>query len=126
MNDIWLHFTIKGNSIIIKKSKFDKSLLSLTGFFLSIRRGTVKDVVITEDKRGRHVVIHVTGLEHFGLDPKEVAKACAKKFAVSATTAKLPGKGKNSCQETRTSQDPLGWKEFLKFEFEALSQYGYI
>jgi len=36
---------------------------------------------------------HVSGLEHFGLDPKEVAKACSKKFAGSATTAKLPGKG---------------------------------
>jgi translation initiation factor 1 (eIF-1/SUI1) len=59
----------------------------------TFRKGTVKSVVVTEDKRGRHVMTHVVGLEHFGLDPKEVAKACSKKFAVSATTAKLPGKG---------------------------------
>jgi translation initiation factor 2D len=89
-----------------------------------MRKGTVKSVVVTEDKRGRHVMTHVVGLEHFGLDPKEIAKACSKKFAVSATTAKLPGKDNNVMEvlvQGKDLQESIG--ELIETQYKIPAKY---
>merc|ERR1711971_449336 len=51
--------------------------------------GPVAKITYKREKRqgGKKHVTHITGLEHYGLDPKEFASACSKKFAC-ATTAR--------------------------------------
>jgi len=58
--------------------------------------GQIPKIILSLEKRqgGKKHVTHVTGLETYGVSPKEFASACRKKFACATTNQKLPGSQK--------------------------------
>jgi translation initiation factor 1 (eIF-1/SUI1) len=60
------------------------------------RKGEMTKVqVLVEPRQGRKWMTRILGLQAYGVDVKDVARRCQKKFASSATVVKAPGqKGK--------------------------------
>lgn len=69
--------------------------------------GTIPKILFALEKRqgGRKHVTHITGLETYGISPKEFAGACRKKFACATTSQKLPGSQNKGKQEVKIQGD---------------------
>jgi len=69
--------------------------------------GKIPKILFALEKRqgGRKHVTHITGLETYGVKPKEFAGACRKKFACATTSQKLPGSQNKGKQEVKIQGD---------------------
>jgi len=69
--------------------------------------GPIPKILFSLEKRqgGKKHVTHITGLETYGISPKEFASACRKKFACATTAQKLPGSQKKGKQEVKIQGD---------------------
>jgi len=69
--------------------------------------GQIPKILLSLEKRqgGKKHVTHITGLETYGVSPKEFASACRKKFACATTNQKLPGSQQKGKQEVKIQGD---------------------
>merc|ERR1712130_844828 len=107
-----------GPQTITKKelfARFDKECQQYSAIILPDQEpkymfGKVPKIQFALEKRqgGRKHVIHITGLESYGINPKEFAGACRKKFACATTAQALPGRDKKGKMEVKLQGDMIG------------------
>jgi density-regulated protein len=61
------------------------------------------------ERNKRKFVTEVSGLEHFGLDLKKIAKELGKKFATGSSVTKAPGGGEEITVQGDVSDDIFDW-----------------
>eukprot|EP00497_Spongosphaera_streptacantha_P002932 TRINITY_DN3572_c0_g1_i1.p1 TRINITY_DN3572_c0_g1~~TRINITY_DN3572_c0_g1_i1.p1 ORF type:complete len:107 (+),score=16.68 TRINITY_DN3572_c0_g1_i1:388-708(+) len=58
-------------------------------------------VISTESRGGKKSVTHISGLETYGIEPKEFANMCRKKFACATSAQSLEGKQRKGLMEVK-------------------------
>jgi len=84
--------------------------------------GPIPKITFTTEKRSggkNKKVTHITGLENYGLDPKEFASTCSKKFACSTTAQNLPGKDRKGKKEVKIQGDMV--RQLMEFLSDPLT-----
>lgn len=61
------------------------------------------------ERNKRKYVTEVSGLEHFGLDLKKIAKEFGKKFATGSSVTKTPSGGEEITVQGDVSDDIFDW-----------------
>ena len=66
-----------------------------------MRKGAIKPICISLEDRhgGQKHVLHVVGVESFGVDPDELAGVLARKLYAASWVSKLPGKAADTGKE---------------------------
>lgn len=70
-------------------------------------RAASKVIIKRIERNKRKYVTSVTGLEHFGLEIKKVAKDFGKKFATGSSVTRMPGGGEEITVQGDLSEDIL-------------------
>jgi len=70
-------------------------------------RASSKVIIKRIERNKRKYVTSVTGLEHFGLEIKKVAKDFGKKFATGSSVTRMPGGGEEITVQGDLSEDIL-------------------
>jgi len=88
--------------------RFDRELQQYTAVILpdqpvKYKFGPIPRIRISTENRsgGRKHVTHISGLETFGIDPKEFANMCRKKFACATSAQALEGKQRKGLMEVK-------------------------
>jgi len=88
------------------------------------RKGTIKEITINENRRGRRWTTEVWNLDQFELDLKQMASSLKKKFSSSSVVKKYKTTG-GKMQETVLIQGKVGdqTKDFLIEKINIPSKY---
>ena len=73
------------------------------------KRATSKVIIKRVERNKRKYVTEVSGLEHFGLDLKKVAKEFGKKFATGSSVTKTASGGEEITVQGDVSDDISDW-----------------
>ncbi|KAK5174369.1 Translation machinery-associated protein 22 [Saxophila tyrrhenica] len=75
------------------------------------KRAQSKIIIKRVERNKRKYVTEVSGLEHFGLDLKKIAKEFGKKFATGSSVTKAPAGGEEITVQGDVSEDIREWLE---------------
>ncbi|KAF2481753.1 translation initiation factor SUI1 [Neohortaea acidophila] len=73
------------------------------------KRASSKVTIKRVERNKRKYVTEVSGLEHFGLDLKKIAKEFGKKFATGSSVTKTPSGGEEITVQGDVSDDIFDW-----------------
>ena len=73
------------------------------------KRATSKVIIKRVERNKRKYVTEVSGLDHFGLDLKKVAKEFGKKFATGSSVTKTASGGEEITVQGDVSDDIFDW-----------------
>lgn len=73
------------------------------------KRASSKVYIKRVERNKRKYVTEVSGLEHFGLDLKKIAKEFGKKFATGSSVTKTPSGGEEITVQGDVSDDIFDW-----------------